>query len=165
MHKGTSLVHGKRSILSGLPFPYDWFTKLITMSDFQKAVKGNILACPEYIQWVEQLVSEDRISGHKQTEALAGFTVLDLRIIFRDDNPELMNRYLTNGSKSIPKLIAFDKANSELFTWGRDPNKHNDYYWIGKQIPIAGIGIILKKNCTPGMPEIKLKLFSRSSTD
>lgn len=34
---------------------------------------------------------------------------IDLRIVFRDENEELMNLFLTNGTKSIPKLIVLDK--------------------------------------------------------
>jgi hypothetical protein len=46
-----------------------------------------------------------------------------MRILLRDDNPELIDRYLTNGiSRSIPKLIALDPATgAELFTWGPRP--------------------------------------------
>jgi len=49
--------------------------------------------------------------------------LITLRFIFRDENPELMDRYLTNGvSRSIPKLIALDTATrEELFTWGPRP--------------------------------------------
>ena len=32
-----------------------------------------------------------------------------------------MEQYLTNGSKSIPKLIAFNSNAKELFTWGPRP--------------------------------------------
>jgi hypothetical protein len=47
---------------------------------------------------------------------------IELRILLRDENPDVMEAYLTNGSKSIPKLIAFDeRANQELFTWGPRP--------------------------------------------
>lgn len=45
-----------------------------------------------------------------------------LSVLLRDENPELMNLYLTNGSKSIPKLIAFDASSGEeLFNWGPRP--------------------------------------------
>lgn len=49
--------------------------------------------------------------------------LITLRFVFRDENPELMDRYLTNGvSRSIPKLIALDTATrEELFTWGPRP--------------------------------------------
>lgn len=47
--------------------------------------------------------------------------MIDLRIIQRDENPEWMDKYHTNGAKAVPKLIAFDKLGNELFTWGARP--------------------------------------------
>ncbi|WP_026838351.1 thioredoxin family protein [Gillisia sp. JM1] len=46
---------------------------------------------------------------------------ITLSVVLRDENPELMEQYLTNGSKSIPKLIVFDNRDQELFTWGPRP--------------------------------------------
>jgi len=46
---------------------------------------------------------------------------IDLRIILRDSNPDIMDLYLTNGTRSIPKLVAFDLEGNELFTWGPRP--------------------------------------------
>lgn len=52
---------------------------------------------------------------------------IDLRIILRDDNIEIMDQYLTNGGRSIPKLIAIDtESNKELFTWGPRPKDAQD---------------------------------------
>lgn len=49
---------------------------------------------------------------------------IELKILLRDENPELMDAYLTNGGKSIPKLIALDnQTKSELFTWGPRPKE------------------------------------------
>lgn len=47
--------------------------------------------------------------------------LIDLRIIQRDENPEWMDKYHTNGAKSIPKLISFNVFGQELFTWGARP--------------------------------------------
>ncbi|HLZ88209.1 MAG TPA: thioredoxin family protein [Puia sp.] len=49
--------------------------------------------------------------------------LITLCFLMRDENPELMDRYLTNGvSRSIPKLISLDTATrEELFTWGPRP--------------------------------------------
>ncbi len=44
-----------------------------------------------------------------------------LSIVLRDQNHALMEKYHTNGSKSIPKLIASDTEGRELFTWGPRP--------------------------------------------
>lgn len=49
---------------------------------------------------------------------------IELKIILRDENPEIMNMYLTNGSKSIPKLICINsKTTEEIGTWGPRPLK------------------------------------------
>lgn len=49
--------------------------------------------------------------------------LITLRLLLRDENPELMDRYLTNGvSRSIPKLIGLEALTlEELFTWGSRP--------------------------------------------
>jgi len=40
---------------------------------------------------------------------------------FRDQAPFLINSYLTNGTKSIPKLVVRDEAGNDLFTYGPRP--------------------------------------------
>ena len=46
-----------------------------------------------------------------------------LKVVLRDENPELMNEFLTNGSRSIPKLIVLDnKTNEVLADWGPRPS-------------------------------------------
>jgi len=48
--------------------------------------------------------------------------LINLRIIFRDEHEELMRHFLTNGGKSIPKLIVLNSENDVLNTWGPRPN-------------------------------------------
>lgn len=48
---------------------------------------------------------------------------IDLRIVLRDDNDDLMNLFLTNGTKSIPKLIIIDtKTNDVVADFGPRPS-------------------------------------------
>ena len=46
---------------------------------------------------------------------------IDLKIVLRDENLDLMDLFLTNGGRSIPKLIALDKDNNVLDYWGPRP--------------------------------------------
>lgn len=47
---------------------------------------------------------------------------IDLRVVLRDDHPQLMNAFLTDGNKSIPKLIVQDsRSEAILYTWGPRP--------------------------------------------
>ena len=41
---------------------------------------------------------------------------IDLKIVFRDENEDLMNLFLSNGTKSIPKLIILDKNTLEVLS-------------------------------------------------
>ena len=44
---------------------------------------------------------------------------LELKIVLRDEHPELMDLFLTNGTRSIPKLIALDSQSKEVLgEWG-----------------------------------------------
>ena len=48
---------------------------------------------------------------------------IDLRVVLRDDNDALMNEFLTNGGKAIPKLIMIDKSTEEVVnTFGPRPS-------------------------------------------
>ncbi|MFC2108934.1 thioredoxin family protein [Bacteroidota bacterium] len=47
---------------------------------------------------------------------------IDLKLVLRDENEELMNLFLTNGNKAIPILIVLEKnTNNVLKTWGPRP--------------------------------------------
>ena len=47
---------------------------------------------------------------------------IEMKIVFRDENQELMNLFLTNGNKAIPKLIILDKNTLNVeANWGPRP--------------------------------------------
>lgn len=46
---------------------------------------------------------------------------IDFKIVLRNSNLDLMDLYLTDGKRSIPKLIVFDGNDNELFRWGPRP--------------------------------------------
>lgn len=46
---------------------------------------------------------------------------IHLKLVLRDENLELMDLFLTNGGRSIPKLIALDSNNNVINTWGPRP--------------------------------------------
>src|SRR6476659_6576681 len=47
----------------------------------------------------------------------------ELRVIMRDQHPEVMDQYLTNGSRSIPIIIVLDEAFQEIGHWGPRPTE------------------------------------------
>jgi hypothetical protein len=44
-------------------------------------------------------------------------------VIERDANPRVMDQYLTNGSRSIPIVIALDENYQEVGHWGPRPSE------------------------------------------
>jgi hypothetical protein len=56
---------------------------------------------------------------HKMAEVAEN---VEIKIALRDDNDALMQHFLTNGGKAIPKLIVLDAATSEVLAdWGPRP--------------------------------------------
>lgn len=60
---------------------------------------------------------------------------IDLRLILRDENDQLMNQFLTNGGRSIPKLLILDKEQQILDTWGPRPVEAQALYDSWKNNP------------------------------
>ena len=49
---------------------------------------------------------------------------LDLKIVLRDEHPELMDLFLTNGTRSIPKVIVLDSLTQKVLgEWGPRSSK------------------------------------------
>lgn len=46
---------------------------------------------------------------------------IDFKLVFRDENDALMNQFLTNGAKSIPKLLILDENSNIINHWGPRP--------------------------------------------
>lgn len=64
--------------------------------------------------------------------------LIELRLILRDSNLDIMDLYLTDGkSRSIPKLVAFDKEGKEVFNWGSRPKRAQEKVEEGKRIGLT----------------------------
>lgn len=62
---------------------------------------------------------------------------IELRIVLREENPDLMNDFLTNGGKSIPKLILYDAEKEKVeATWGPRPQPAQDIFLKAKEANI-----------------------------
>ena len=61
---------------------------------------------------------------------------IEIKIVMRDSNPDVMDLYLTNGTRSIPILVAFDESGEELFRWGPRPDEAKKLF---EDLKTAGI--------------------------
>ena len=73
-------------------------------------------------------LSEDWCGDAANTlPVIAGFAEAhgwDLRVLARDENPDIMDRHLTGGrSRSIPVVIGYDSDWSEIGWWGPRPGE------------------------------------------
>lgn len=64
---------------------------------------------------------------------------INIRFLIRDENLGVMDQYLTNGSRSIPKLIALNDNLKELGTWGPQPQFLKDWYATHQENPTMEI--------------------------
>jgi hypothetical protein len=67
---------------------------------------------------------------------------VELRLLRRDEHPALMDRYLTNGSRSIPIVIVLDAEFRELGRWGPRPAELQA--WV-----MANKGVVPKQELYP----------------
>ncbi len=58
---------------------------------------------------------------------------IDLRILLRDENLDVMDRFLTNGGRAIPKLIVLDSDFRPIDQWGPRPKEIQDQVTANKQ--------------------------------
>ncbi len=68
---------------------------------------------------------------------------IDLRLILRDANPAIMDRYLTNGRRAIPVLIILDGNFRELGRWGPRPSELQA--WVMANRPVLPKADVLKE--------------------
>ena len=59
---------------------------------------------------------------HEALEAEAAGK-LEVRVLLRDDNVDVMDLFLTNGGRSIPKTVLLDADMNVLGTWGPRPEE------------------------------------------
>lgn len=108
------------------------YTKLnyfrMTRVDKTMVVKNNVRELIESIDekkyWI--LITEAWCGDAAQIVPVIGRLAelnknIELMIILRDENTELMDKYLTNGARSIPMLISLNKNFEEEWHWGPRP--------------------------------------------
>ena len=67
----------------------------------------------------------------KLVDTVPGF---DLRVILRDQHPEVMNQFLTNGSRSIPIVIALNENFEQVGHWGPRPSQLQAWVMANKGV-------------------------------
>lgn len=53
---------------------------------------------------------------------------IELKMVLRDTPPFMIDNYLTNGGKSIPKVVIRNADEEDLYTWGPRPKEAQELY-------------------------------------
>lgn len=69
----------------------------------------------------------ERIAAHSE--------LISTKYLLRDENPEVMNLFLTNGGKSIPIIVCLDSSGKIVFRWGPRPDPVQERMLAYKQAP------------------------------
>lgn len=93
--------------------------------ELNEDLKEKIVALDEPQKWI--LITEpwcgDAAHSVPQIVQIAALNpLLELEIQLRDEEPFLIDQYLTNGGKSIPKLIIRNVDGDDVFVWGPRPD-------------------------------------------
>jgi len=95
--------------------------KTIVLSEELKAAVGAIKS-PQTWLVITELWCGDAAQNVPVMNKIAELNpLIQLKLVLRDENPELMNMFLTNGGKSIPIFIALNNEQEVLWKWGPRP--------------------------------------------
>lgn len=112
-HKTATKVYSRR------------MKRLFVQAELTPLMKNTIELIKEPLEWVVLTESwcGDGAYSLPVIAKIAGFSdKIKLSLVLRNENPELMNAHLTNGSQSIPKLICIKaKTGEEMGSWGPRP--------------------------------------------
>ncbi len=111
---------------------YNWDRQAATHDAYapSDALRDAMAALDEPQLWMvltEPWCGDSAFSLPVLAEAAGLSAHVTLRILLRDDHLGIMDQYLTGGSRSVPKLVAFADApgtpadGAERFTWGPRP--------------------------------------------
>ncbi|MEQ1642625.1 MAG: thioredoxin family protein [Pyrinomonadaceae bacterium] len=100
--------------------------------DLDETVRAYLQANPRLMIWL--IITEGWCGDAAQTvpvieKIAAESDKIKTRYILRDENPELIDLFLTRGARSTPKLIALDAETLEVLgSWGSRPQAAQDLF-------------------------------------
>jgi hypothetical protein len=99
--------------------------------------------------WKVLVLSEDWCGDASNTVPVIARLAQDLpgwemRVVKRDENPELMDRHLTNGSRSIPLAIVLRPDFTVAGTWGPRPGELQSWVLAEKKAAKRPVGDIYR---------------------
>jgi|TARA_B110000879_G_scaffold115991_1_gene154292 hypothetical protein len=107
------------------------WNKIFKLKEDQLLTFGKFKSAKKNIGWlmIVEAWCGDVGQNLAPLKKIADASGIDLRLVLRDDNLDLMDNFLTKGGRSIPKLIAIDLDEFfSLWDWGPRPGVLQDWY-------------------------------------
>lgn len=122
--KRTTGLSQSESLIEYTKLNYFRMTRVDKTMVVKNDVKELIESIDEKKYWI--LITEAWCGDAAQVVPIIGRLAelnknIELLVILRDENTELMDKYLTNGARSIPMLISLNKNFEEEWHWGPRP--------------------------------------------
>ena len=95
--------------------------KTVSIAEDQLKVFQNISEKQVWLVLLESWCSDGAQAIPVFNKVAKSTPKIELKIIMRDENPKLMDRFLTNGTRSIPKLLVSNEECDLLHIWGPGP--------------------------------------------
>jgi len=95
--------------------------KTVSIAEDQLKVFQNISEKQVWLVLLESWCSDGAQAIPVFNKVAKSTPKIELKIIMRDENPKLMDRFLTNGTRSIPKLLVSNEEGDLLHIWGPRP--------------------------------------------
>ena len=92
--------------------------KKINLTAEQEAIFKDLGAAQTWLVFLESWCADGAQTIPVLNKIAEASEKISLKIILRDEHPELMDNFLTNGTRSIPKLIILDEDLEVMTTWG-----------------------------------------------
>jgi hypothetical protein len=119
--------------------------------DLDDELIGKLNALPCNVNWL--LITEAWCGDAAQNVPILNKMAevspkINLRLLLRDENLDIMDQYLTNGGRAIPKLIILDGDMNEIATWGPRPTEVQEMVMENKRtddLPYSEFGKVVQK--------------------
>ncbi|HSU13054.1 thioredoxin family protein [Longimicrobium sp.] len=100
-------------------------------------------------EWKVLVISEDWCGDASNTVPVIARLAetlpnVEMRVVKRDEHPELMDRHLTSGSRSIPLAVVLRPDWSVAGQWGPRPSELQDFVLREKKAELRPVGDIYR---------------------
>ncbi len=123
--KGTEAPYDDEGFLLYTIANFKRSNKIRTKVNLDKKLYNELNSGTDTWTWV--LITEPWCGDASFTQPIIEAVCLagdiDLKIALRDKEKTMMNAYLTDGGKSIPKLVVLNEHLIEIFQWGPRPQE------------------------------------------